>query len=90
MVVSVRNAPTRFGRVSYRITSSVQQGFIEALIEPPARTTPEELVIRLRHPEEKPIQKVTVNGMNHTEFDSAKECILIKPTEGIITVRAEY
>ena len=90
MVVSVRNAPTRFGKVSYRITSSIEQGFIEALIEPPARTTPEELVIRLRHPEEKPIRRVTVNGVNHTEFDSAKECIRIKPLEGVITVRAEY
>jgi hypothetical protein len=90
MVVSVRNAPTRFGKVSYRITSSIQQGFIEALIEPPVRMTLKELVIRLRHPEEKPIRRVTVNGVNHTDFDRAKECILIKPTKGPITIRAEY
>ncbi|MBI3920223.1 MAG: NPCBM/NEW2 domain-containing protein [Armatimonadetes bacterium] len=88
--VSVRNAPTRFGKVSYRITSHVSQGYIQAIIEPPARTTPREIVIRLRHPGGKRVRSVTVNGIRHKQFDAAKECIHLRPSAGTITVRANY
>jgi len=90
MTVAVVNAPTRFGPVSYRITSSVRKGFIEAVIEPPTRRPPQALVIRLRHPEGKRIRAVTVNGMRHTDFDRAKECVIIKLQPNIITVRVSY
>jgi hypothetical protein len=88
--VSVRQAPTYFGPVSYAIRSSVQEGFIEAQIEPPTRTPPEAVVIRLRHPDGNPMRAVTVNGRPHREFDPARECVRILPGEGMITVRAEY
>jgi hypothetical protein len=58
MVISVGNAPTTFGKVSYRITSHVDKGSIEVVIEPPKRNPPKEIVIRLRHPEGKPIRSV--------------------------------
>ena len=90
MTVMVGNAPTRFGRVSYRIDSHTKDSYIESVIEPPARKTPAALVIRLRHPEGKEIQAVRVNGRVHHDYDAARECISIKPTAGIITVRAEY
>ncbi|MCX6375748.1 MAG: hypothetical protein NTU88_06905, partial [Armatimonadetes bacterium] len=78
MVVAVRNAPTRFGKVSYRTTSHVAAGFIEMTIEPPKRNPPRELVLRLRHPEGKPIRSVTMNGSPHTDFDPAKETITLR------------
>ena len=90
MTVSVRNAPTRCGPVSYRITSSVDRGFIEADIEPPSRTPPEPLVIRLRHPEEQALKAVRVNGRPHAGFDAAAGTIRLKATTGPVTVRAEY
>jgi hypothetical protein len=90
MTVSVRNAPTRFGKVSYSITSSVAAGHVDAEIEPPMRETPKHLVIRIRHPEEKPIRAVTVNGRPHSDFDVRRECVRIAPTKRPVRVRVEY
>jgi len=90
MVVGVRNAPTKFGTVSYRISSAVDKGYIEAQIEPPKRSVPETLVLRLRHPEEKLMSSVKLNGKPHKDFDAKKEYIRIKPCNDKITVRAEY
>jgi hypothetical protein len=90
MTVAVRNAPTRFGPVSYQIKSSVKDGFIEASIEPPTRSTPKVLVIRMRHPEGKRMQSVTVNVADHRQFDAVHEYVRVKPQAGGITVRANY
>jgi hypothetical protein len=90
MVVEVRNAPTRFGPVSYRITSSARKGLIEAVVDPPARANPAAIVIRLRHPDGKPMQSVTVNGRRHTDFDPKTEIIRLKPGPGPITIRGRY
>ncbi len=88
--VSVRNAPTRFGKVSYKINSHAQSGFINATIEPPARNAPDVIVIRLRHPEGRHMRAVKVNGKRHTDFDPKKEVIRIKPTSQSISVHANY
>ena len=48
--ISVRNAPTRFGKVSYEIKSNIDSGYVEATIEPPTLNPPKQIVIRLRHP----------------------------------------
>jgi hypothetical protein len=88
--VSVRNAPTHFGPVSYEIVSHVATGYIEATIDPPTRYAPSALVIRLRHPEGKPMRKVTVNGQAHTDFDAEREIVRLKPTTDRLVIRAEY
>ena len=90
MKISVQNAPTRFGPVSYAITSSAAQKQIDALIQAPARTPPERIVIRIRHPEGKAIQAVTVNGKPHKEFDPKKEAVTLEPAAEPIRVRVEY
>ncbi|NOS69196.1 MAG: hypothetical protein HOP33_04620 [Verrucomicrobia bacterium] len=91
MKVAVTNAPTRFGRVSYRITSHTRDGVIEARIEPPVRSVPKAIVLRLRHPDGKALRAVTINGQPRTDFDTRKETVRItseatKP----ITIRASY
>jgi hypothetical protein len=98
MVVAVRGAPSKFGKVSYKITSAVSKGYIEAVIEPPTRSArpeagrrmPKTLVIRLRHPDEKQMKAVTVNGKPHKEFDPQRQYIQLQPTTGSIVVRAQY
>ena len=90
LTVAVKQAPTRFGPVGYQITSSVDKGFIEASIEPPVRTSPKAIVIRLRHPDGKPIRSVTVNGKPHRDFSPAGEYVRLKPSADRIVVRAEY
>jgi hypothetical protein len=90
MVIAVKNAPTRFGPVGYRIQSSVGRGFIEATIDPPTRSSPKQLVLRLRHPEGRPIRAVTVNEKEHRDFDAAKECIRLEPAKETIRVKVTY
>jgi hypothetical protein len=91
MSVAVTNAPTRFGRVSYRLTSHTRDGVIEANIEPPARSVPQAIVLRLRHPDGKTMRVVTVNGRAHTDFDAKSETVRIVPDATTpITVRASY
>ena len=90
MIIAVKNAPTFFGPIGYRIVSSASTGSIEAVIDPPARSKPHAIVLRLRHPEGKRIRSVTVNGGPHTVFDAEKETITFQPIEGATTVRAAY
>jgi hypothetical protein len=89
--VAVTDAPTRFGPVSYRIVSHVKDGVIEARIEPPKRSAPKAIVLRLRHPDGKPMRSVTVNRRAHTDFDPVKETIRIIPDgKKTISVRASH
>jgi hypothetical protein len=91
LLVSVTNAPTFFGKVSYLIRSHAAEGWIEATVIPPARRTPKAVVLRLRHPEGKPMRGVTVNGRPQAEFDAEKETIRIVPDgPAPILVRASY
>jgi hypothetical protein len=90
MVVSVANAPTRFGEVRYRIESHVKQGFIEAAIDAPPRSAPAAVVIRLRHPQGLRMKSVTVNGKAWRSFDAAREFVRIPRPRGRISIRASY
>ncbi|MBN1347729.1 MAG: hypothetical protein JXQ73_33900, partial [Phycisphaerae bacterium] len=90
MIVSLGDAPTRFGKVSYSIKSSVSQGHIDAVIEPPTRSMPKALVLRLRHPEGKRFAAVFVDGKPHDDVDVEASTIRLSPSEKTITVRASY
>ncbi len=88
--VAVANAPTRFGPVSYRLTSRVKDSVIEARIEPPVRSAPKAIVLRLRHPDGKAMRAVTVNGKPHTDFDASKEIVRLPASQGPIRIIAEF
>lgn len=66
--VAVTNAATTFGTVSYTLESSVGRDMIVASITPPPGSTPTPIRLRVRHPAEKPIKSVTVNGVAHDGF----------------------
>jgi hypothetical protein len=91
MTVAVTNAPTFFGKVSYRIQSYANKGYIEATINPPTRPAPKTLVLRLRHSEGKLMRAVTVSGKPYTDFDPRREIVRIVPNGAApIVVRASY
>jgi len=90
MVVAVTNAPTRFGPVSYRISSHAAHGWLEAHIQPPTRRSPTWIVIRLRHPEGKPLRAVAVNGRPHQDFDPHSGTVRLPVTGQEIRLRADY
>lgn len=66
--IGVNNAPTRFGDVSYAITSSAKKGAIHIKLAPPTRNAPKLIHITLRHPKQTPIRSVLVNGRKWIKF----------------------
>ncbi len=88
--VDVQNAPTSFGPVSYRIDSAVDQGVIEATIHAPKVNPPNRIVLRLRHPDEKPIKTVNLNGNPHTDYNPKTETIDLVPNSKPLLLRVEY
>ncbi|MBM3474262.1 MAG: hypothetical protein FJX75_13415 [Armatimonadetes bacterium] len=90
LIVGVSHAPTHFGEVGYSIRSHVGEGFIEARVDPPKRAQPKAIVLRVRHPEGRPMRSVTVDGKPHADFDAKRECVRLSPTTDAITVRVTY
>ena len=89
--ISIKNAPTHFGAVSYEIASDVDNGKITATVELPARKAPKEVVLRFRHPKAAPIKAVTVNGKPWTEYNKDKETITLpRGLTGNVAVTAQY
>jgi hypothetical protein len=79
--IKVQRAPTRYGSLSFVIQSEAAAGRITADILMPERSYPKLLLVRLRHPQKKPLRSVTVNGQNWTGFDPAKEWIRVQNPE---------
>jgi hypothetical protein len=89
--VGIERAASYFGPVSLRITSGVSKGEIKAVVTLSDRNRPSEIFVRLRHPDGKPIQSVTVNGKTYDKFDAKKEWVILPGTvEGVQEVAARY
>ncbi|MCC7261590.1 MAG: hypothetical protein IT369_03615 [Candidatus Latescibacteria bacterium] len=88
--LSVRNAPTYFGALAYRLLSEVDQGRITATLEIPTRSPIEKLRLRLRHPRTAPLRAVTVNGHPWHHFDPDQEVITLTGLQGEAVVVASY
>ena len=89
--VHIDRAATHYGPVSLRITSAAASGTIRAEVGLPQRNPPRRICLRLRHPEAKPLQAVSINGRPHTNFDTAKEWIVLPAdAAGIQDIVASY
>ena len=86
--ISVKNAPTYFGTVSYEIVSDVDNGKITATVEMPSRNPPKSVLLRFRHPTALPIKSVLLNGRPWSDFDPAKETIRLHGVSGELKVEA--
>lgn len=60
--ISVTDAPTHFGSVSFTLTSDVDNNRITAGVTPPTRISVP-VRLRIRHPQARPIKSVKVNGI---------------------------
>ena len=90
-VIEVSRAPTYFGDVSFRIESHSVSGEIKARVEVPDRNPPDTLLVRLRHPEARTMQRVTVNGKIWRDFDAKKELVRVeKPAAGHYEISVQY
>jgi hypothetical protein len=88
--LSVSNAPTRFGPVSYRIESHLADGFIRATINPPTRQPPARIVLRLRNPDDSPIRSVRLNGKPHRDFDKASGLVRLKSAGQALNLEVRF
>ena len=80
--IEVLRAPTYYGRMSMKVNSHAASGSITVEIDMPDRASPGVLLVRLRHPQGKPIRSATVNGKPWTDFDVQKEWLRIeRPNE---------
>ncbi|MBN1491189.1 MAG: hypothetical protein JXA69_14845 [Phycisphaerae bacterium] len=75
--IRIHGAPTHFGMVNLDVYSQAANGRIEARVSGLNRNACKTIQLRLRHPEGKVIQSVTVNGKPHPHFDPHKECIVL-------------
>jgi hypothetical protein len=87
--IVIQNAPTYFGRASYRIRSSVNSGTITAELDLPNERAFQG-VLRLRHPSNKPLREVRLNDQQWTKFDPTKEQIELPSGMSRITLTAGY
>lgn len=90
MKVVVRQAPTRFGPVSFTLQSAVAKGQLEAVVQLPPQCTARKVVLRLRHPQGKPMQSVAVQGRRHTGLDRGRETIILPLATESMTIQAQY
>lgn len=88
--LAVKNAPTRFGPVSYDIASLRDSGRVELHLTPPPRRLPERVVFRLRDPEGRAIRQILVNGREDGEIDPRQNTIRLKPGRGAATLVVQF
>ncbi len=86
--IDIGSAPTRFGPVSFTIESHVDRGRIDVRIAAPGSEAPRSILLRLRHPQEKPIKRVTVDGRPVSSF--AGDTLILPSPRGTLKVVAEY
>lgn len=89
--IVVKNASTMYGHVSMTIKSSLEKNkTITACIDIrslPCQLLPEQqhIILRVPHPEDKQIKKVTLNGNDWTDFDVVSESVKL-PIEEDMTL----
>jgi hypothetical protein len=75
--IEIEQAPTLYGTLTATLDSQADSGRILATVQMPERSRPKSLLVRLRHPERKPIRSVTVNGSIWKDFDASKEWVRV-------------
>ncbi len=89
--ITIENAQTYFGPINLKITSAATVGRITATIGFTSDRRPDTLLVRLRHPDRKPLTSVTVDGLKWKDFDAAKETIRIPaPKSADLRISASY
>jgi hypothetical protein len=86
--IDIRNAPTAFGPVSFKIESHVDRKQIAVNFRAPARETPKNIILRFRHPHGEAIKSVTVDGKPITSFKD--DTVTLASPRGALKILVEY
>ena len=73
----LRGFPGDGDDLSLRMTPNADASEIKVVLVPPQRNVPKTIYLRLRHPQEKRIQSVTLNGSKYEHFDVGKEWVVL-------------
>lgn len=87
---AIERAATHFGPMSLRFESRAHAGQITAIVEPPTRRAPKQILLRFRHPEEKPLRRVEVHGRAWDQFDARREWVVLPALTNRTIVTAFY
>jgi len=89
--VSVKEAPTYYGKLSMLFESHVASDEIIAEFELSDGKMPAVILVRFRHPEKKKIRSVRVNGIDWSDFEVAKEWVKVEnPDQKRYKIRVSY
>jgi hypothetical protein len=76
-VISVKDAPTWFGKISFDLRSHANTGTIAATVHLDSERPGTTVLLRLRHPGSRPLRGVRINGKEWRDFDAQQEWIRI-------------
>ncbi|MGI6574198.1 MAG: hypothetical protein ACOX19_12585 [Fermentimonas sp.] len=86
--IKVKKAQTCFGPVDYNIESHVSKGYIKTEFSLSVKKQPSAIRLKLRHPDQRKIKKVEVNGKNWVDFE--EEVINLYSFGGDLSVVTYY
>ncbi len=77
--VAVKNVNTYFGTISYTLNSKIDNGEIDGTVYLRKGTDFNKVILRIRHPSDKLIKKVIVNGVEYDKWDATSNIIYLFP-----------
>ncbi len=86
--IKVKKANTVYGSIDFTVDSHVSENYIITDLHASLRKSPAMIRLKLRHPENKMIRKVEINGEPWKDFKG--EVINMKPVDGDLSVVARY
>jgi hypothetical protein len=87
--ILVKNQPTSFGTISFSTQSKLRDGIIEMTLEPPQQRCPKQIIIRFRHPDQKPVSGVKINDAKWERFEGDK-VILNEPYDKTLKLQVYF
>ncbi len=83
--IELKNVASYYGLISLNVNSKIAKGFIEASVECPGDRKPDQIILRIPHPENKRPVKV-IGGL----YDEESESVTIKPFNGSAKIKLTY
>lgn len=84
-MIELKNVASYFGPLSMSVNSNINKGYIEATVECETDRKPEQVKLRIPHPDGKKPIKVTGGT-----YDEKTETITVKSFKGVANIRLEF
>jgi hypothetical protein len=88
--LTVTNASSRFGPLSFQLRSRLADGFVDAQVHLSTRQLPRELVLRFRHPEGRPLRSAALGSGAALAFNSQDGTVRVPSPAASVAVRAGF